>query len=449
MALFYQTIIAFKSAYLQSLTFFHKIRLLMKVTFLATRIFGLDGVSLEIDNWGKIFSRMGHKTLFVAGQLDREGILLPELNFQNPEIAKLYRWVVESKKSFEKIEVEVFEIAGRIEGLLRRSLGNGALPDLLVVSNVFSLPMHFPFAVGLARFIEEYKIPTIARHHDFWWERERFLASKCFDFFKRWFPPDLPYIKHVTINSIAQRELFERMGIKSQVIWDSFDFSLDISLDKYASHFRDDFGLSFDDVVFLQATRIVPRKRLEIAIELVKKLNNPRIVLVFAGHAGDEGYLYLKKVKRLAYKAGIRCKFIGRFVNSKRRVVDLKINNHYKRRRIYTLWDCYLNSDFVVYPTEKEGFGNQFVESVFFKKPLILTPYPVYMEDIKPLGFRTTEIDEKIKTGSLRKVENLLNNKYRVERIVSQNFKLGKKYLSYEWVESKICRLLKELGVSS
>jgi len=108
-----------------------------------------------------------------------------------------------------------------------------------------------------------------------------------------------------------------------------------------------------------------------------------------------------------------------------------------------------LNSDFVVYPTEKEGFGNQFVESVFFRKPLILTPYPVYMKDIKPLGFRTTEIDEKIKTGSLRKVENLLNNKYRVERIVSQNFKLGKKYLSYEWVESKICRLLKELGVSS
>jgi len=444
-ALFYQIIIAFKSAYLQNPVFFHKIRLLMKVAFIATRISGLDGVSLEIDNWGKVFSRMGHKTLFVAGQLDREGVLLPELHFQNPEVAKLYRWIVESKRSFEKVEVKVFEMAGRIEGLLRRSLGNGVLPDLLVVSNVFSLPMHFPFAVGLARFIEEYKIPTIARHHDFWWERERFLNSKCFNFFKRWFPPDLPYVKHVTINSIAQRELFERTGIKSELVWDSFDFSSDIKLDKYASHFRDDFGINPGDIVFLQATRIVPRKRLEIAIELVRRLNNPRIVLVFAGHSGDEGYLYLKKVKQLAYKAPIRCKFIGRFVNSRRRVVDLKTNNHSKRRRVYTLWDCYLNSDFVVYPTEKEGFGNQFVESVFFKKPLILTPYPVYKKDIKPLGFKAIEIDDKLKADSVKKVEDLLNNKYEVERIVSENFKLGKKYLSYDWVESKIRKILKDI----
>lgn len=417
----------------------------MKVAFVATRIAGLDGVSLEIDNWQKVFKRMGHETLLIAGQLDRAGLVVPELHFQLPNVARIYRQVIESKKDFERVEVKVFELAGKIEGLLRQFLGNGKKPDLIVASNVFSLPMHFPLSVGLARFIEEYKIPTIARHHDFWWERERFLNSKCFDFFKRWFPPNLAYIKHITINSIARDELFKRLGINSEVIWDSFDFeNKNFGLDKYALHWRGDFGISSDDIVFLQTTRIVPRKRLELAVELVRKLNNPKVVLVFAGHSGDEGYLYLQKVKKIAYRSGIRCKFISRFVNSRRRIVSIK-GNGLKRRRIYTLWDCYLNSDFLVYPTECEGFGNQFVESVFFKKPLILTPYPVYKSDIKPLGFKAIEIDEEISRSSVLKVKRFLEGKENIAKIVDDNFKLGKEYLSYEWVESKLRKILESM----
>lgn len=300
-------------------------------------------------------------------------------------------------------------------------------------------------AVALARFIEEYKIPVIARHHDFWWERDRFLNSECFDFFKRWFPPALPQIKHITINSLACNQLLKRTGVKSEVIWDSFDFDSKINKsDSYSSHFREDFGIEDDDIVLLQATRIVPRKRLEIAIKLVEKLKNPKIVLVFAGHAGDEGYLYLRKIKELARSCGIRCKFIGRFVDSRRRVVEVGTNGERKRRRVYTLWDCYLNSDFVVYPTEKEGFGNQFVEAVFFKKPIIITPYPVYEKDIKPLGFKTIEIESNLSENSIKKVLNAIENKYDWEKAVEDNFLLGRRFLSFDWVESKLTKLLKD-----
>lgn len=94
----------------------------MRIAFVATRASGLDGVSLEIDNWQKILTRLGHNVFVVAGELDRAGILIPELHFQSPKVAKIYNWVIESKKKFEDVEVPVFELAGRIEGLLRQSL---------------------------------------------------------------------------------------------------------------------------------------------------------------------------------------------------------------------------------------------------------------------------------------------------------------------------------------
>lgn len=101
------------------------------------RIAGTDGVSLEGERWRQILTSMGHRVTFVAGQLDRPGILVPELHFNHSEVSRVHQ----------------------------------------MVANVFSLPIHFPLAVALERVINEYKIYSIARNHDFWWERQRYLKS--------------------------------------------------------------------------------------------------------------------------------------------------------------------------------------------------------------------------------------------------------------------------------
>ena len=49
--------------------------------------------------------------------------------------------------------------------------------DLLVVENALSLPMNVPLAVALTELIAETNIATVAHHHDFWWERERFAMG--------------------------------------------------------------------------------------------------------------------------------------------------------------------------------------------------------------------------------------------------------------------------------
>lgn len=422
----------------------------MKIAVIATRLAGNDGVTLETKHWKKILRQMGHTVEFIAGQLDVSGTLIPRLHFQHPQAAALYKKVVYGGSDFAGVEEEIFSQAGIIEGSLRKVLKR-LKPDLLVVPNVLSLPMHFAFAVALARVIEDLKIPTIARHHDFWWERERFLKSSMFPFFQRFFPPLLPSIKHVVINTPAQKEFETRTGISAKIIWDTADFSAKHNrLDSYSRHFREDFGLAPDDHVFLQATRIVPRKRIELAIELVEKLNDPKAVLVVAGRAGDEGIEYERYLRALAKKSSARVKFIGRYVNAHRRVVEYKTRDGKRQqRRIYTLWDCYPNADFITYPTQLEGFGNQFVEAMYFKKPIVVTPYLIYRTDIKPLGFKAIEMPDKVTPETIQKVRHWLDHPQEVTAITARNFALGKTYLSYTWTKQKITELFSQMGLTT
>ena len=419
----------------------------MKVVFLATRISGTDGVSLEARHWRNVLQRMGHDVVFIAGQLDCAGIVIPELYFQWKQLGDINNQVVYNGKDFEAYEAKIYEIAGRIEGKLHQSLKSLGKTDLIVVPNALSLPWHVLSALPIERPIEEMGTPTIARHHDFWWERDRYVKSSMKPFFEKWFPPNLPNIKHVVINSIAKKQLKERTGLDAEVIWDTFDFNSDLNkIDSYSKKWRKDFRIGDDDIVFLQATRLVPRKRIEMSMKLIKKLENPKAVLVIAGYAGDEGRDYEKFLRKYSKRLKIRCKFIGGNVNSKRRLK--KINGGVKLRRVYTLWDCFVNADFVTYPTEVEGFGNQFVESVYFKKPIVTTPYPVYTKDIKRLGFKSIEMSGGVTETVINKVGGLIEKPSRKEIIVEHNYKLGKKYFSYDWVEGKLTKLFKEMNIS-
>jgi glycosyltransferase involved in cell wall biosynthesis len=410
----------------------------MNIVLLATRIFGNDGVSLEILHWKEILSKMGHKVKLLAGKLDQEGICIPDLFFQSPEVVDLYNRVIFGKENYRKVEADIFRRSGKIEGDLREIFRKNGKIDLLIESNVLSLPMHFPLAVALTRLIEDYSIPTIARHHDFWWQRNRFLHSSMFPFFKRYFPPDLPSIKHIVLSSLAKTELKRRRHIDSEIIGDSFDFSSKQNkMDSYSRNFREDFGIAKDDIVFLQATRIIPRKRIELSIKLVEKLANPKAVLLLVGQSGDEGLEYEKKLKSIATKSKARILFIGSRINTHRKISG--------NERFYTLWDAYINSNFMTYPSKIEGFGNQFVEAVYFRIPIIVTPYPVYEADIKPLGFETIEMPDKVTSQVINRVKDLINNPGEIKSMVEKNFKIGQRHFSYEYLESKLANIIEKI----
>ena len=96
--------------------------------------------------------------------------------------------------------------------------------DLLVPRNALAIPMNLPLGLALTEFIAETGIHTFARHHDFYWERQRFVVNAVHDILDATFPPSLPSIKHVVINSPARSELAQRKGIAASMVANVFDF---------------------------------------------------------------------------------------------------------------------------------------------------------------------------------------------------------------------------------
>ncbi len=64
----------------------------MRIGFIATRLHGTDGVTLEVEKWAKILSGLGHEIYYCAGELGgyaKDGVLIPELHFSDQTVFAL------------------------------------------------------------------------------------------------------------------------------------------------------------------------------------------------------------------------------------------------------------------------------------------------------------------------------------------------------------------------
>src|SRR5512143_1721788 len=108
--------------------------------------------------------------------------------------------------------------------------------------------MNLPLGLALTEFIAETSFPTIAHHHDFFWERKRFLVNCVWDYLNMAFPPHLPSIRHVVINSSGANQLSLRTGISSLLIPNVMDFHNPPPLpDDYTRDVRGALGVAEDE----------------------------------------------------------------------------------------------------------------------------------------------------------------------------------------------------------
>ena len=66
----------------------------MRIGFVAKRIGGTDGVSLEIEKWATVLERLGHTCYYIAGEVDRPTFrsqLIPEAQFRHPTVRAIDR----------------------------------------------------------------------------------------------------------------------------------------------------------------------------------------------------------------------------------------------------------------------------------------------------------------------------------------------------------------------
>jgi glycosyltransferase involved in cell wall biosynthesis len=211
---------------------------------------------------------------------------------------------------------------------------------------------------------------------------------------------------------------------------------------------------------------VVTRKGIELAIDLVAELSRPRylsqlrraglydgrpfgprsrIVLVLAGYSEDPSSGYLERLKRKAEATGIEIRYISELVRARR--------TYESGKKRYSLWDCYAHADLVTYPSYYEGWGNQFLEAVFARLPLVMFEYPVYKTDIKEKGFRVISLGDRIagrdELGLVRVDREALSRAAQGavraltdpaerQRMVEHNFRLGRELYSLDSLEAYI-----------
>jgi glycosyltransferase involved in cell wall biosynthesis len=200
---------------------------------------------------------------------------------------------------------------------------------------------------------------------------------------------------------------------------------------------RAELGMTDRGLLVVQPTRVVPRKGIELAIDLLGRLGDPESVLLITSPAGDEGLDYLVQLEQLASHAGVRLRYAA-----DRFEPDLEGK---QVGPAHTLHDAYLAADLVTYPSLYEGYGNALIEAIFYGKPVVVNRYSVYVADIAPLGLKFIEIDGEVTDATVAAVRSALDHPARQARIARHNFDIARRRLSYKVLRRRLRRLLGEV----
>lgn len=406
----------------------------MNFGFVSTRFAGTDGVSLESMKWAAVLERSGHRCHWFSGLNDRPAEVTsidPEAHFGHPRIEALQErlW---SRDTFDPGVLEEVDA-------LRESLGQSLAAfvsrfsiDVLVPENAITIPMHVPLGLAIADFIRRHDFPALAHHHDFHWERDRFSGNAVRAWLDEAFPPRHPSLVHAVIHSGAARELRDRFGLDAVLVPNVMDFAPPPPpLLRSAESVRAQIGLAPDDRLILQPTRVVPRKGIEHAIDLIHQLDDPRNKLVVSHEAGDEGLAYRDQLIALAAESAVDLRFLDP-----------------QAAGSPTLDELYHLADLVTFPSLFEGFGNALLEAVWFRKPVLVNRYPVFKTDIEPCGFDFIVIDGAIDDPAVAAAAVILEDPSSADAAVEKNHATAATHFCYDVVEARLRELLKRLGLS-
>ncbi|MBW1784184.1 MAG: glycosyltransferase family 4 protein [Deltaproteobacteria bacterium] len=413
------------------------------IGFISTRIAGTDGVSLEIEKWATVLERNDYRCFYLSGENDRppeECMLVEEAHFQNPDILEIHDQCYGKRVRPKEITKRIHELRGFLKEQIYEFVRKFDI-NLIIPENALAIPLNIPLGLALTEFIAETGFPAIAHHHDFSWERERFLVNSVEDYLTWAFPPNLPTIQHAVINSIASHQLSYRKGISNTIIPNVYDFANPpVPSDICPGDIKGRIGLKEEDLFILQPTRVVPRKWIERSLEIINLMEQENPVLVISHSADDEGDIYNQRVQEYARRLGVNLVSIEHLVGP-----EEDYNNHNEKK--YTIGDVYQCADLICYPSGYEGFGNAFLETIYYKKPIVVNRYSIYTADIEPRGFDTITIEGFVTNQTIEKISEMLTNEERRKRAVEKNYRFGNQYFSYEVLERLLLHLVSILEI--
>lgn len=438
------------------------------------RVGETDGVSLEMEKWKTVLERAGHQVFYLAGSGGSivDYIQIKGLHYQHPINQKIIE-VVYQKRESATTELEIKMLLDQYTESIKQELVAAIEHyqiEVVIPNNILSLGWNIAAGLAMIEAIKETGVRVIGHHHDFYWERPLYANPKynwVKTLLEQNFPPRIEKMQHVVINRLACRELAQR-GIEADIVPNVFDFQTEAwSQDEYNRDLKQALGLAENEIVFLQATRIVARKGIELMIDYIAHFNRQltmrqkqrlydgreiteqtKAVLVLVGRNEDSEYY--QRLVTYAAAQGVRLIDYSEFFEHQRKQVN--------QQKIYSFWDAYQLADIVSYPSLLEGFGNQLLEAIYGKKPVLVYEYPVYVEELKDYQFQIISLgqthqmvdglakisDQAIKTAVLQGIE-LLTDRQKYEAQVTENYRIGHAHFSYQTLAITLENLLTKL----
>jgi len=456
-----------------------------------------DGVSIVIDqtvnamvkdmgiNLGNIFFLAAHTSPRFNAETDE---ILWHKNYIHKKIIQHF-----TTEPPVELDNEIHEHALYAKSVIKNFVDKNNI-DLLIAHNT-SHPYNFITAVGLGYYLEELHgngiiwPNVLVWWHDSYFERDRFKNPNAV------IEKYLKYLPGTEIDGVAfinndQPELakkyFERFNMKnldrffnerSIVVpntsdipwkWQEQPWEDEKTIHPPQDHYNDSIfhdigleceldkrGFTMDDTIFLlQHTRVVPRKKIEVAIdfafELEKKYaadgHKKCIAIIVSGHSGDEMEEYKKSLlqyhetrSNVDPDSNVVIVFgENRILSHRDIIVDKK---YYKFAEVPSLIAA--KGGLGTYFSEVEGFGNNLLEMISLGLPVLINRYEVFKTDIEQYGFKLPYIDEVILTPDLvdQGYKLLTDIKFR-NQVVKHNLEVLRNKLDHKIIADKLQPLI-------
>lgn len=359
----------------------------LKIGILSFRLGGSDGVAIEAAKWARALETSGHEVSRIAGEF---GDATSGRDVHIPALALTPRADANPPADLDKLTDTL------------------AALDLLIVENVFAIPMRLPASNLAAAAARSWGGPVIGHHHDPAWQRPHYAHIKDL-------PPELERITHVVINELTARQFTDR-GMDATIVRNHFDF--DRSLGDRAAGRAGASTLLGDDIdpetiVALHPVRAIERKNVPAALDAARELQarTGRDVIYWLAGGAEDGYgPQLERhlaVAGVPWIQGMPC----------------------------SIADAYAASDVVVFPSTWEGFGNPNIESVWARKPIITGMYPV-VDELRALGLVLADIQQ------VSQVAEWLQDREGWRKVAATNRDLARRHLDLNDLPRRLASLI-------
>lgn len=364
----------------------------------------IAGVEVVIDYHSRILAQHGYNVRLISGNWggleykNLEECEVPLLSPKNSRVQKTQKEILEKHEETEEFSKLKEEIKKELEKLFSDL-------EYCIIHNIPSMPYNFAATAAINELSDSIKPGFI-----FWLHDTVLVRDEWQDFIGR-FPLTLLHHKNKKITFVTptsyRAKQFSSLGKpyaipEIKVIPNGVNVENYLKIDEITKQLLRNLHLSFDNFIIVTPVRVLPRKNIELALNVVHELVNisgkrKKIKLLVTGPPAfdPQSTAYEAKLKKIIkqYRLHDSVIFCHDLIGFKRSFSDNKIVK-------WSVADVYNIADIILIPSKEEGFGLPVIEAGAARKPVFCSRIPPFQElireDIEGYMFDLNEPPEDI-----------------------------------------------------